>query len=306
MNPRDLPILNKGQHITAEHYAAVTRSARAQVGIPNSTYDGDGIYVRHTPSKPRQVQVKSTVNIPVGSIFEILEGSNDDPPIYTVSTYDPLRTIHIYATNELNTIYADGYGIATIIGEYPVKVRVDSGGDTPSALSEFGMVGSTFSFDALGTGLICLTSPDDRGYIEVVKAADAGSGGSNTTTGCGCCNSFNCAGDEYAVVGDCVNCPNGAPLQYLVDIGLWNGHPELSGVLVLNFVSGCVWESATKLFVSKGNWTPSTIYWTGDSVFNDSGKTYLCTSDGTSGSGSGPTGTGTGITDGTTTWDYSA
>lgn len=306
MNPRDLRILNKGEHITAEHYAAVTRAARAQIGIPNATTDGDGIYVRTMPVKPRQVQIQSSVNIPLGSVFEITEGSNDDPPIYTVSTYDPLRSIHVYATNELNTVYAGGYGIATIIGEYPVKVRVDAGGDTPSASTQFGMVGSTFSFDALGEGLICLSSPDERGYIEVISAPGTGGGGASTTTGCGCCNSFNCAADEYAVVGDCINCPNGAPLQYIVDIGLWAGHPELSGVLALNFVSGCIWESATKLFVSKGNWTPTTVYWTGDSVFNDSGKAYICTADGTSAASGGPTGTGSSITDGTTAWDYSA
>ena len=64
MNPRDLRILNKGEHITAEHYAAVTRSARSQIALPNGAFDGDIVIGRTKPAAPKQVQVKATFNIP--------------------------------------------------------------------------------------------------------------------------------------------------------------------------------------------------------------------------------------------------
>ena len=175
MNPRDLRILNKGEHITAEHYAAVTRSARSQIALPNGAFDGDIVIGRTKPAAPKQVQVKATFNIPKGSIFELVSAVEGvEPPTFLVDTYNPSRAVHIYATNELNTIYADGYGIATIIGEYPVKVRVDAGGAIPDITTEFGLVGSTFAFDASGKGLVCLSVPDDRTYIEVVAAKEIG------------------------------------------------------------------------------------------------------------------------------------
>ncbi len=50
-------------------------------------------------------------------------------------------------------------------------------------------------------------------------------------------------------------------------------------------------------------WAAGTAYSLGDYVASDSGKIYLATTGGTSGS-SAPTGTGTGITDGSCVWDY--
>ena len=63
MNPRDLRILNKGEHITAEHYAAVTRSARSQIALPNGAFDGDIVIGRTKPAAPKQVIAESRVEV---------------------------------------------------------------------------------------------------------------------------------------------------------------------------------------------------------------------------------------------------
>jgi hypothetical protein len=51
-------------------------------------------------------------------------------------------------------------------------------------------------------------------------------------------------------------------------------------------------------------WAISTAYVVGQKVTNDSGKTYICDTAGTSAGAGGPTGTSTDITDGTARWDY--
>ncbi len=53
-----------------------------------------------------------------------------------------------------------------------------------------------------------------------------------------------------------------------------------------------------------GEWIASQAYALNETVHNDSGKIYICTSAGTSAGSGGPTGTGTGITDNTCEWDY--
>lgn len=53
-------------------------------------------------------------------------------------------------------------------------------------------------------------------------------------------------------------------------------------------------------------WAASTAYAVDDRVRNDNGKTYRCTTAGTSASSGGPTGTGTSIADGTARWAYVA
>jgi len=52
------------------------------------------------------------------------------------------------------------------------------------------------------------------------------------------------------------------------------------------------------------NWAAATAYTLGQTVLNDSGKTYECTTAGTSAGSGGPTGTGSAITDNTVTWKY--
>jgi hypothetical protein len=53
-------------------------------------------------------------------------------------------------------------------------------------------------------------------------------------------------------------------------------------------------------------WAALTAYVAGDYRLNDSGKTYVCTTSGTSAGSGGPTGTGTGIADGSAVWSYVA
>lgn len=56
--------------------------------------------------------------------------------------------------------------------------------------------------------------------------------------------------------------------------------------------------------VCAGPWTPATNFAVGDTITNDSGKFYRCTTAGVSASSGGPTGTTTGITDGAAVWSY--
>lgn len=51
-------------------------------------------------------------------------------------------------------------------------------------------------------------------------------------------------------------------------------------------------------------WQATHAYVVGDTVLNDGGKTYRCTTAGTSAGAGGPTGTGTGIADNTAVWAY--
>lgn len=58
--------------------------------------------------------------------------------------------------------------------------------------------------------------------------------------------------------------------------------------------------------IATATWAGSTAYALNALVTNDSGKSYICTTAGTSASSGGPTGTGTNITDGTAHWNYIA
>jgi hypothetical protein len=51
-------------------------------------------------------------------------------------------------------------------------------------------------------------------------------------------------------------------------------------------------------------WVALTAYTAGQYVLNDTGKTYLCVTSGTSAGATGPTGTGSAIVDGSAAWDY--
>lgn len=66
------------------------------------------------------------------------------------------------------------------------------------------------------------------------------------------------------------------------------------------------WVCTTAGAVATANWAASTAYNKGDLALNDSGKTYVCITVGTSASSGGPTGTGSNITDGTAHWKYLA
>lgn len=54
------------------------------------------------------------------------------------------------------------------------------------------------------------------------------------------------------------------------------------------------------------SWLALTVYAAGDRVLNDGGKTYLCTTGGTSAGVGGPTGAGGAIVDGTCVWQFRA
>lgn len=54
------------------------------------------------------------------------------------------------------------------------------------------------------------------------------------------------------------------------------------------------------------DWLPSTHYAVADRVINDGGKTYTCTTAGTSAIADGPHGMGSGIADGSCVWNYVA
>lgn len=65
------------------------------------------------------------------------------------------------------------------------------------------------------------------------------------------------------------------------------------------------WMCTTGGAIATGNWAATTAYTVGALVLNDSGKTYVCVTAGTSAGSGGPTGTGSGITDGTVVWNFS-
>lgn len=66
------------------------------------------------------------------------------------------------------------------------------------------------------------------------------------------------------------------------------------------------WGVMTTGAVATVAWAASTAYAVGALALNDSGKSYICTTAGTSASSGGPTGTGTGIADGTAVWSFQA
>ncbi len=121
--------------------------------------------------------------------------------------------------------------------------------------------------------------------------------------GCGCCNAYDCVDDLSATIGACPNAPNGAPNQYLFNPGIFTGQSQFGGSQIVTWDSGCVWLGPPMVYITRGNWAPSTFYFVDDTVRNG-GHSYICTGGGTSASSGGPTGGGTGIMDGTATWDY--
>lgn len=66
------------------------------------------------------------------------------------------------------------------------------------------------------------------------------------------------------------------------------------------------WICITTGAIATTAWVASTAYAVGALVTNDSGKSYVCTTAGTSAASGGPTGTGTSITDGTAVWSFEA
>ena len=64
------------------------------------------------------------------------------------------------------------------------------------------------------------------------------------------------------------------------------------------------WECTTTGAIATVAWAASTAYTVGTLRLNDTGKTYVCVTAGTSAASGGPTGTGSGIVDGTATWTY--
>ena len=65
-----------------------------------------------------------------------------------------------------------------------------------------------------------------------------------------------------------------------------------------------IWDVTDTAQLATEDWQASTEYEVGDRVLNDSDKTYVCVTAGTSDSAGGPTGTGSGIADNDVEWDY--
>lgn len=70
--------------------------------------------------------------------------------------------------------------------------------------------------------------------------------------------------------------------------------------------SSGIWDVTSSAERATAAWTISTAYVVGNRVLNDSGKSYVCVTAGTSAGSGGPTGTGVAITDGSAVWDYVA
>lgn len=149
-----------------------------------------------------------------------------------------------------------------------------------------------------------LYAPDGTGELScVVRFGISSEGGS--TTGCGCCDCANCASPENATILECSSCASGAPRQYTFNVGTGGTFPGIGGAQTATYDTDCRWITDTFALTTVA-WVGGRFYMTGDYVTNDSGKQYICVSDGVSLSTGGPTGTGSGISDGAATWNYQA
>lgn len=90
-------------------------------------------------------------------------------------------------------------------------------------------------------------------------ASDVVGGGSGGSSGCGCCQGFNCITLAQATVGGCLAAPNGAPIQFTMNMGTSVFYPTLYGnqtfthtaptgcagthVYTPGTGSGCLWYS---------------------------------------------------------------
>lgn len=72
-------------------------------------------------------------------------------------------------------------------------------------------------------------------------ASTSGSTAGQTSGGCIC---FNCVTADLATVFACPAAVDGALFSYVVDTGVWNAFPTLSGIQTLIWDSGCLWTSA--------------------------------------------------------------
>jgi hypothetical protein len=80
---------------------------------------------------------------------------------------------------------------------------------------------------------------------------------------------------------------------------IWNGNANSGGAVVAG------WICKTAGYNAKA-WVGATAYKFNETVTNDSGKIYVCATEGTSAGSGGPTGTAQGIVDGVggLTWNY--
>lgn len=89
------------------------------------------------------------------------------------------------------------------------------------------------------------------------------------------------------------------------------GHYYRRGDVVNNGSAASGGATSAGWICTQSGWSPiawpaDTVVIVGQLVTNDSGKTYVCVTPGTTASSGGPTGTTAGITDGTAEWDYVA
>lgn len=198
----------------------------------------------------------------------------------------------------MNTVLAGtaippGYGIYIynlISGEYGLRVRSGStewvtqltGGSVAEARTGIGVQGAPSSgsadrlFWTTQSGIWPATSSTAAPAIVVsfgTTTGDAGWGISHA------CKNIAANFEQYAFYCDEVN----GAYRYASASNTW-----------LQMFNGVV------------PWSGTTAYLIGDSVSNDSGKIYVCDTNGTSAATGGPTGAGANIVDGTTRWDYSS
>lgn len=221
MNPANLPILLKGDRISAEHYAAVTRAARANNS--GGMQDGDGTYAI-TPRRntPERIQVLCTEDIDPFSVFEMDSGSvaGYDVTVFKIKKY---AGGSILLANEELSIIANTPCWAYLIGSRtPRKVKIDTT-NPPVTLNSCGPTTGAIIVSASGTALKCLAVDETEEIADVIRVS-SGTGGAqiirfvlvtvdcyeNTATGL--VTNIMCENSELEI-GDTVELYD--PLQYL-------------------------------------------------------------------------------------------
>jgi hypothetical protein len=168
LNPLTLPILKKGDRISAEHYAAVVRGM--QEALMKEHPDG------RKPEDNWKV-VLYTEDIEPWSIFGITEATKTSSEQYfkVAKIEQPLVTptggLTILAVNEAQGYRSGTYGYAKIISaEHYGFVRFEGTAPQPGHIC--GVDFGTGLVSADRTGLICIGEPDMYDHISVVRARD--------------------------------------------------------------------------------------------------------------------------------------
>ena len=169
-----IPPLNKGDHISAEHYAAITEAAQDKFNYP---HHGVADYTGSTNLRkvvvPRRILVLCPTALPLRSVFQLVDLSNApvcsrDATVYNADVVDNSSYTKILVTNDTAEIIANTPNWVTIISpDYPIKVLVDSS-NSPNVLDPCGVATGSNAVSAGQTGLICLSTINDDDMIDVV------------------------------------------------------------------------------------------------------------------------------------------